>query len=242
MENEHDKINLHLLEGQTELVVRHGDALPVSHPKNVSIIGTITAVAEWVKKRKDAIMAVSDKCHIIINKKSACIYLNMLEDREHGTVYIEGKMLDSDQIKRWEDKEYDIPAMARMLRKYQSDFGQADQAKLLLEQISAFSANIGRKLEDHDDKKGNIRKVFDQTLKTNVMQTIEVKIPFFTGSPDQFCEAEVLVHLQNERTPVVEIAIVDLEKRRNDLVDHLINLEMEQITEALEDKIPVIFQ
>ena len=239
---ENDKINLHLLEGQTELVIRHGDALPVSLPKNVSIVGTISAVAEWVKKRKDAIMAASDKCHITISKENPCIFLNMFEDRVHGSVCIESRMLHSDNIKRWEDKEYDIPTMARMLRKYQSDFSQADQAKLLLEQISTFSANIGRKLEDHDDKKGNIRKVFDQTLKTNVMSTIEVSIPFFTGTPNQFCEAEVLVHLQNERTPVVEIAIVDLEKKRNDLTDHLINLEMEQITEALENKIPVIFK
>jgi hypothetical protein len=238
-----ENIKIELAEGQTELIIRHGEAAPIHEPGNVSLTGGLRAPADWAIKRREQILAMKDTCHVEVymDRLEPFIVLYIGEQDRVGFIEIIGKLTPSDHIKRWEDKEYDIPTFSRMIRKYKTDFMNPGVADELWEQISSFEAKIGRVLEDHDDNKGNIRQAFNQTLSTNVMDAVELNIPLFKDQGRKICYAEVLVHLKNGTTPVVELAITDLEEYREMIKDEEFNLVIDKINEETDQTLPVLY-
>lgn len=198
-----EKINIHLQDGQQELVIRHGQASPATLPrKGININGTLKVVAEHLAKLpQETLMLNSHGDNKIGNS-----YIEV--DREKGSIVLteDAGMESSSTITgilavdpRFKDfgingsKSYTTHELADFIRMNRTFFETKEMAMKLVAELRNFKAKVDKDVELSSNDRGDKRMLLAQKIESNIPESFKLDIPIFKGYPAQKITVEVVV-------------------------------------------------
>ncbi|MEI6752386.1 MAG: DUF2303 family protein [Paludibacter sp.] len=207
MENE--KLQIVLNEGQTELVIREGNAqnvLDVKPPVKIGIIGTIGAPVEFLARRFELSLKANhgevpemhnhfdhSRCHVIVDREEVSILLVIDEHDEYKRGTIVGKLTVHPAFqnfgintgKRWEPNT--LGQFFKMNRAFFLD--KAENMKLVT-LLKSFEATIDTKVEKEKKDSGSTKDNKVSVVNNNLPDNFFISIPMFKGEPANQIEVE----------------------------------------------------
>ncbi len=182
MDNEKIQVNV-TTPGVTE--VRIGDALPLVPKKQLKITGDINTPARYAAGRVDVAPANSV---VIVNYDNKSILLIENQFDPIGTEIIGNltinKKLDELNINK---KVFLKPAKLAELFKFNRNlFETKSEANEIISTLFTFTAKVDKVIEQHQSNKGDKRSLIDQEVKSNIPESINLKIPIFNGVDTSF--------------------------------------------------------
>lgn len=223
MKDSSDNIQVHLSQvpgTATELIIRHGEALPPTEPKAIYIEGQIGAPAEFIKKRSGVIDPTTT--HVLISEQSACIALILSENNElHGKVV--GKMLPNPDFTafRINHGEWESPkALGEFLRKNRTYFSDdKDKFVKLVDSLTNFKARVEKELESSNDNRGNKRELVEQKISTQIPTAFIMAIPLHKYSDPACFEVEIYFDVRDAGCKITLQSIEAEELRRKEVIE-----------------------
>lgn len=210
-----------------EITVRHGQALPIYHPKGVSIVGTIGAPVEWMRKR--FINAPEDNNdHVIVNRDEMFIQL-VEHERDVNTNTITGKL---ELHRKFIDfginsGRYITPfEMAEFIKMNRSYFENRQYAMNLVSTLRAFKATVDKQVEqEFNPGKGDKKILVNQIVNANLPESFNVHIPVFKGAEKQTLNVEIYFNSDDLTCTLVSPEANDyVEETRDAIIDEQVNI------------------
>lgn len=231
-----DRINIHLPEGTTEFVVRHGEALPPNEPIQVDIAGTIDAPLRFLRSRANsAPPQFSQKdCNIVVNLEEGSIKLTVLEESKYGP-RITGQLVTNPSIQKFQINTggFSTPeAMADFLRLRKHHFSSEATYKEVFVALRAFTAKVNQDIAQIKDDRGAYEQKRIQVVEHNIPKSFKLKMPLYKGMPKTEFEVEFLVN----KTLDVSLSSVDLAQK----LDETREAEIERVIKEIEEKFPSV--
>lgn len=228
--------NIVLAEGQRELVIREGQALPLKEPQVINLSGVIDSPLVWLQKRIGHIQ--EEDAHIIVDRENLSITLVIDEDSAYKTV-IKGSGSYSDVFKRFAVNSGNYITnfeMAQLIKMNRSFFENHDVAMNLVNILQNFKAKVDKEIEKSDNNRGDKRLLVAQVVQSNLPERFNLCMPIFKGTPRQTFEVEVYIRAEDFSCTLISPAVNDLiESYRDQLIDDVLKPMRE-----VSDKIPVI--
>jgi hypothetical protein len=197
MKDFEEKIQLSITDGGGEVVIRHGEALPMVKPIPIKIVGQIHAPAEYLAKRGKYLNR--ENTHLLIDEQNARIELVLLDNTElKGNVV--GKMMVNPEYEafRINKAEWDSPKeLGEFLRKNRAYFTDREKMSELIMSLLNFKAKVEKELERSDDKRGNKRDLVEQRISTDVPSTFMLTMPLHKGGEPSKFEVELFFDVRD---------------------------------------------
>lgn len=172
--------------------IYEGKALELREPKIIAITGDITAVANYVAKRKiSPLPAASDEPNyqpinedlsiVIVDKEKQTIQLQVAPNNYYSTT-VTAELKDSEELKAFhinETKLFDKNELTKLLRFNKRFFTDLDLHEKLLKSLinlkveSTVNSNVG------NDQRGNKNVQFDKKVNTELPDGFFLVIPIF---------------------------------------------------------------
>jgi len=217
-----DKIEIKLNEGQTELIIREGEALPLKEERIVNISGTIVAPAEYYNKRKDIINP--KKCNVIYSYRDLFIKLTVNEDNHYASI-IEGKAVLNPDLTKFginSTKTWTKTELKQFLKMNRAFFKDLDSNLKMVLNLEKFSASIQGQIDEHKDNRGNSKNNVEVKVDTNLDMNFTLQIPIFIGQETTSFQVEICFDVRDNgitiwlESPELQEAII---KQREVLID-----------------------
>ena len=196
--------------GILEVIFREGDA-PVKHnPNPVKISGTITAPALFVAGRKDDFS--ESKRHCLVSKTDGKIELIINEQSTTDKYTVIGQIEISKKFKNLginTDTSYQPKELANKLKLLRNLFPKPLEHAQICATLRNLVPITYWEIEDNDDKRGNVKQTFVQTVESNVPDSITLRIPLLEGEDP--VDIEVAVTLEASGTSQIECFLESIE-------------------------------
>jgi hypothetical protein len=194
-----ENININLPEGTKEVVVRHGQALPLDPPKKVIIGGLIDAPASFYQVRAGTFE--EKQSHLLVDRENLTIKLIIDETNEKGTE-VTGTLYLAEELKQFgiNKNVYTKKQFSDLLRLNRRYFAKREQYDKIIEQLANFNYSRQIEGENKNDNKGNTRLLVDKKLKQNLESTFRLNIKLFEGQPKVTFDVEILVDVTDADT------------------------------------------
>jgi hypothetical protein len=203
-----------------EIVIRHGDALPLKEPVPVTILGCIDTPYRWLKKRVGDISQKNS--HIEVDRTAMRIALIINEDSAYRNL-IAGALTVSDEICDLKINSGEYMSnfyMADLLKENRSYFTSKVDAMKLVTELRNFKAKVEREIELSDDKRGNARALRGQIVNSNLPDKFSLNIPIFNSMEPHEFEVEVEINPENLSCTLTSPDVRDyMKEQRDDILD-----------------------
>ncbi len=189
---EQQKIEVHLNEGQKELVIRHGDALELQEQRIVEITGTIAAPAEFLAKRREGIDA--KKSHVLFSYNKMYIVFNVNEDSYYQTIIRGNTAVNPDLLKfgiNNDKKTFTKNELKQFLKMNRAFFKDIDSNLKIVTNLEKFSASVQTQIDDHKDDRGNKKNNTEIKVDSNLDLSFVLQMPIFLGQPNSTFQVEI---------------------------------------------------
>ncbi len=223
MENNKEIIEKMIETGVSHLTILKGVApTPPEkfNPKPVSISGAIDSPLRFLMEREDQID--HSRTHAIAKRgeKTICLVINEQSSTDKytiiGTFKESKRFVDLNINKEVGSSPVKLSNTLKLLR---SIFIERAEHALIVSTLRNLTAKVNRTIEEADDKRGNTKRNFEQTVESNMPKAFTLKMPLFEG--------EKAVEFQ---------VSVTLEADGGDIVCFLESVEASEIMDAIVDE------
>ena len=235
-------INLTAKEGVSEIIVRTGDAPKVHDPVKYSFEGNISAPLEYFNARVKANMNYFDaKLAVVeVNERDYKIIIR----RDPKDVFAETV---SGQLKKNPDieaigvntgEQFKPSELAKRLKKNRIFFSAIADAMRIISDLQSLKVSAKSELEQSDDRRGNTKNVFVQSVETNMPVSFQLAMPIFNGDSDVSFAVEVSFEVSGQQVlcSLDSIELTEYERRRAH------ELLTEQAEQFVTSGIPVLYK
>lgn len=229
MSNKNEQFNFNVtgeLAGNS-LTIRHGEALPLQHPKPVSITGTIGSPVEWMSKRFDS-MPDDDNDHVLVDRDNMTIQLVENEkgvntNKITGRLEFHRKFIDFGINAGVYKTPFEMAEFIKMNRSY---FENKKYAMDLNTQLRNFKAKVDRQIEqEYNPNKGDKRVLLNQVVNANVPDSFNVNLPVFKGTEKQSFNVEIYFNPDDLTCTLVSPEANDyVEETRDAIIDEQVRI------------------
>lgn len=215
-----------------EIVIRTGEALPLREPQHVEVAGNIDAPARWIESKfefKDE--CFQNKSTVYVGRENGNIMLAQDEANYYG-VSVAGSLELSKEYKAFAingGNYYPSQKLADFLKMHRSCFASKQEAMNLVATLYKFEAKVNTQIKDADDRKGNVTKLREQVVQSNLPDSFTLCIPIFKGLPKQTIEVEVYI---DPNTLGCTLVSADAEDIKAELTDKAIDDVLARIKAA----------
>lgn len=233
-QNQKSLFTFELKSDNNELVIRHGDALPLKEPQRVHIIGTLDAPLQYLQKRIENIN--QKECNIIVNREAMSLRLIINEHSQYHDA-IDGKLtLHPDFVNFGINSgKYKTPNdMAEFIKMNRSCFENRQEAMELVQQLRTFRAKIDKQVEAEDNRnKGDKKYLYNQIVDSNIPASFKVCIPIFRGTKKQLIELETYFNADDLTCTLVS-------PQANELATDYRDIAIDDVLNAIKEIAPEI--
>lgn len=226
-----EKYQINVGEGTQELVVRHGDALPLETPKGVHISGQIGSPVEFANKR----MPDDNNTHVTVNREKGIITLTCNEsfpgesrDIITGSIQFHPHFTDL-QIDsgKWSD-----PAeLGELLRRRRRYFANSDDGLKLVSALKHFTAKVDKQLEKVEDKGARrYRNAVEKVIESNLPQEITLNMPVLKGFDYNEFKVEIVLDVRDGGISIW-LESPELEQLKEGLINTAIEEQLDHLKE-----------
>lgn len=227
MDNNNEKpVIINLAEGQSEAVVRFGQApeqLSQKAPLKIDIKGTISAPGNWLEKRVQDID--QHKAHVLVNRDAMGIILVWDESDAYKQGVIYGNIQVSNIVEKFginTGKKWQPEQLGQFLKMNRSLFVSKEENMAVVGSLKSFSARVNQDVIRDNQENGNRNYAFRQAVDSNIPQKFALKIPVFKGCAPVEVEVETYASIDGtDVTIVLQSAGVNdiMEDARNTAID-----------------------
>lgn len=250
MSDKAEQFHFQLLESTGEVVIRHGEALPIREPQKLSLSGDINTPFEFYEKRKDLFLHVtesvvneydSNKTNVVFNKEAGTLVLSTNEDSFFATTVKGTLKLDPifSQLKvNDEDFKGFTPAeLAKILRMNRSLFDDKEFFNKLVNGLQNFKAQFDTQFENSNDKKGSVANSVVKKMVSEHNYNFSLTVEVFEGLESNIVPIEVDIDYSGDAQ--IRCMLVSVE-----LQEIIYNTKQEIIVKAMDvfSFCPVIVQ
>lgn len=230
---ETQKIEVHLAEGQKELVIREGQAIEIKEPVKLDITGTIQSPKEWLAKRKASGQFDAKNCHVLFSYEKMFIKLFVNETNHYRTI-ITGKAEVNPDLAKFginSEKTWTKDQLKSFLKMNRAFFRDRDENLQMVTNLEKFSASVKAQLDLHKDDRGNSKSNAEVKVDTNLNMNFTLRMPAFIGQPDIDFKVEICLDVRDAgltiwlESPELQEAIINGRKK---LVDDNIDCFREE--------------
>lgn len=219
-----------------EVIIRHGDALPIREPQKLSLSGDINTPFEFYEKRKDLFLhnlqgGVADydshKTNVVFNKDAGTLVLSTNEDSFFATTVKGTLKLDPifSQLKvNDEDFKGFTPAeLAKILRMNRSLFDDKAFFNDLVNSLQKFKAKFDTEFENSNDKRGGIANSVVKKMVSEHNYNFSLTVPVFEGLESHIVPVEVDIDYSGDaqiRCTLISVELQEIiDKTKQQIVD-----------------------
>ena len=226
------KVETMIENGVAQLIILEGKAPEQHNPQPVCIKGVITAVSDFIEKRKETFDPLKSHCMVSITEGKITLIVN--EQSVVNKFTVEGKINIGKKLLELginSGKSYVPYELSNKLRLMRSIFPSKGEHLVIVNTLKNFIGNINKQIEDLDDKRGNTTQLFKQTVQSNVPEVFTLNIPLIEG--EEPVNVEVAVIMEASGSDVVcYLESVDGAEKIDEITIDLITKEVEKIKEA----------
>jgi len=213
-----------------ELVIRHGDALPLKEPKIIDFVGDIKSPLHWLRKKfenKD----LTD-CHLKVNRDKKQIVL-VVNEKDPYSSTISGKLT---LTKIFEDfgintgKFFTTKQLASFFKMNRSYFASKTDAMELVNKLASFTGKIDGAIEN-TLKSGEKKALVEKVVKTNLPEDFELILPIFKGMSKVPFKVEIFVDPDNYS---IQLNSPDA----SDLIAQTVDLAIDDVIDTIGQEFP----
>lgn len=219
-----------------DVVIRHGDALPLREQAPVKIKGTIEAPKIWLEKKITGID--QSQCHIEVNREEMSILLVINEESYYKDT-VKGSLVLSPEFLKFginNGKYISGIELSDFIRMNRSYFENKQTAMALVSICRNFKAKVNKDMEVSKDTRGNYSGSLRQVVDANTPSSFEVVIPIFRGGKKVKFAVEIDI---NPETLQMTLVSPDAQDIIEDCRDKVIGSELDNI-KAIAPNIPII--
>lgn len=241
MNIDEQNINVTAAPGVSELVIRHGDAPPVITPEQYSFAGNIEVPFAYLTARN----AATDNTHF--NPKTAVLQVN----RNSGSLSlfqnpndpiadaITGTAKRASELDGWNfntDHRWRASDLAEFLRRNRRYFSDPARLADLIGELRTMKVTTNGDIQTADDKRGNKKSLFEQSVQSNIPVSFDVDLPIIAGQKPSRVKVEIFIEVTGQSVSLMldSIDIADL------LVTERDRLLNEQIEKFKPTNIPIV--
>lgn len=180
--------------GQLDVILREGEALPLHEPVKVNITGNIDSPACWLEKREE-LKQITNKCHVLVNRDKLEITLQVNENAYYGTL-VKGRLVLSEAFKKFhinDGTSFTLQELAKLFKMNRSYFETKQIAMGLVTLLQNFKGKVNKDLEASNDNRGNKKIDFQQAVESNLPEAFTLHLPIFKGLEPEDIECELYV-------------------------------------------------
>jgi hypothetical protein len=227
-----EKVTQTMLENDLKTVtILTGQAVDQHNPKPVDISGNIDAPSRFIEGRKTDF----DKSqrHCLVSKTDGIIKLILNEQSVVNKYTIQGKIEIAKKFQSLginNDKQgYSPEELANKLKLLRSLFVSNLEHINICGTLRNLKAKINRDIEDSNDKKGNVTKNFQQTVESNMPDSIKLKIPLLEGEEPVEIEVNVILEAEGGSNIKCYLESIDAAELIESQFTERVNQEIEKI-------------
>ena len=249
MSEDTTQYHFNVLESTGEVVIRHGEALPVREPQKISLSGDINTPREFYEKRANLFSHNSTEGHsydsnetnVVIDKKKGTVILTVNEASYFSDTII-GKLVQNPILAKLNinDDRFQgfLPAeLAKVLRMHKSMFTSAEFFNTLINSLNDFKAKFETEFEQKNDKKGNVANSVIKNLVSKHDFNFSLSLPLFEGISTTILPIEVDISYSGDASIRCQLFSPELEEEIEKIKESVIEGYKE-----LFDFCPVIVQ
>lgn len=211
----------------SELIIRTGDALPVSPKRPIVIVGSIESPLTYLIKR----MPPASDCYIIYNLNDQKIVL-IDNDTEDKPNYITGQMELTEEFKSlkigttWNSVE----ALAKTLKKLRRYFPNSNQAATLVSAIRNHKSKITSDLEKSSNDRGSKKNLLTRSVETTIPEGFEMTMPIFENTEPVTFMIDIFIDASSSSVSI-ELDSLDAEEKRKTIARDAIEEQLKKVPE-----------
>lgn len=197
MENEHLTINLDKSVPKAELIIRETtvvNELEVRAPLKLLLVGVITAIVEFLTRRKSEPDQINEKkCHVLVDRQNLSMELITNEDDEYKRGSVKAKLELHPKYKEFginAKKDWDPNELGQFFKMNRAFFEARSENMDLVTKLKNFDAKVHTVIEKKKTESGDFADNFNGVVQSNVPEKFKLKLPLFKGRPAEVIEVE----------------------------------------------------
>lgn len=230
MSTETKEINLHVAEGQDEVIIRHGAAAEkIPFRKSLEISGNIDLPRLHLQNPPDWLVYYPEKCidaplsfsFVMVDREAMLITFTEDQGMPWESRYRGDLRLDPRFAKFGvnSDKYYTTLELADFIKMNRSFFETKDSAMRLVKELRSFKAKVDKDIENSDDGRGNKKLLLAQKLDSNIPEAFNLTIPIFKGGGKQTIAIEISINTDFTCTLISPEVADYIEETRDMIMD-----------------------
>lgn len=241
MEIEKQNIAVTAAPGVSEIVIRHGEAARVIMPERYIFDGNIEAPYTYMVARNEATGDEhfnAQKSVLQVKRKNGSLTLFQNPNDPISDI-VGGNAISAPELADWKfNTEYRWKAseLADFLRRNRRHFKDAEQLSDLIGELRAMKVTTNGDIQTADDKRGNKKLLFEQSVKSNIPVLFEVALPIIAGQKPTRVKVEIFIEVTGQSVSLIldSIDVADL------LISERDRLLNEQIEKFKPTNIPIV--
>ncbi len=234
-----EKYNFNVQSKDGEVVIRHGEALPLREKRPIKVQGTLSTVKEYLDKR-DPISQINFHDSLLgVSIDEGWLQLT-LDQSSYYIGHVVGKIEESKESKEWainSDEEVPTDHLAVFMKKHIHHFYDKEQGRNLISNLMQFEAKVEKEIQDHNDQKGNIKFKYSQAIEHNLPGEFHLTIPLFKGQQKQKIAVEIIVDPKNYNCTLVSN---ELYEKSDGYIEEQLEKEIASISKEYSS-LPIIY-
>jgi len=218
--------------GQLDVVIREGEALPLHEPVKVEISGTLDSPARWLERRPE-LQQITNKCHVVVDREMLLIALQINENAHYGTM-IKGTLTISSTFRKFhinDGHSFTLKELAMLFKMNRSFFETKQTAMELVALLQNFKGKVNKDLEASNDNRGNKKIDFVQAVESNLPEAFTLHLPIFKGMDSEDVVCEVYVDPDDWSCQLIS-------PDANDIMERYRDLEISKVIDRIEAAMP----
>jgi hypothetical protein len=175
-----------------EHIIRHGDALRLREPKQLSYKGRLDTPQLWLTPKKALYKAT--EATVRVNFTEGSIELTLVEKNELYD-YVGGSLTDSPELGYFginKDKRYTLDELVTLLKRYRFFFPNKDQHQKTLIALQNFSAKVETKYEQVRSNNGASKNNLEREVHgIDWEREFTLSVPVFKGYSAESFRVEI---------------------------------------------------
>lgn len=215
-----------------------GEAPKQYNPNPVNISGTISAPSRFLEYRKDEFY--NKKAYCMASKTEGTLVLTVNEQSTCDKYVISGSINDGKLFTKIginnADINYEPLKLARKFRMLKSIFTSNAEYFEITSKLRNLIATVNKKVEESEDDRANTKKLFEQTVESNIPESFKLKLPLLEGENPVEIDVQVILEVHNGKI-VCFLESVEAKEIMDNEKERLVNEEVTKI----EQKVLVVF-
>lgn len=241
MEIDKQNITVAVAHGVSELVIRHGDAAPVINPEQYSFAGNIEAPFAYFAARN----AATDNTHfdpkkavLQVNRNSGSLSLFQNPNDPIADI-IGGIARPAPELNDWKfntEHRWRASDLADFLRRNRRYFTDPSRLADMIGELRSMKVTTNGDIQAADDKRGNKKSLFEQSVQSNIPVSFVVDLPIIAGQNPSRVKVEIFIEVTGSTVSLIldSIDVADL------LVTERDRLLNDQIEKFKPKNIPIV--